>query len=55
VYVFIGQRPDDGVLHSTWRATVRDVDGVLKGTINVPVADQPVDVVALLTTERSDD
>jgi hypothetical protein len=55
VYVFVTQQLDDGVLHGTWKATVRDVDGVLTGTIDVAVADEPVDVVKVLTTQRPED
>ena len=54
VYVFVNRRPDDGVLHGTWKATVRDVDGVLTGTVDVAVAEEPVDVVEVLTTEPDD-
>ncbi len=55
VYVFVSQPPDDGVLHGTWKATVRDIDGVLTGTIDVPVADTPVDVIDVLTSEPADE
>ncbi|MDP9404204.1 MAG: putative DNA binding domain-containing protein [Actinomycetota bacterium] len=54
VYVFVSRPPEDGVLHGTWKATVRDVDGVLTGTIDVAVAREPVDVVKVLTTEPDD-
>jgi len=52
VYMFMTRRPDDGVFHGTWTATVRDIDGVLTGTIDVPVDNEPVDVLKLLTTQR---
>lgn len=54
VYVYVNRRPDDGILHGTWKATVRDVDGVLTGTVDVPVAEAPVDVVEVLTAEPDD-
>ena len=44
-------RPPDGILHGTWTATVRDIDGVLTGTVDVPVAAEPVDFAALLPTD----
>jgi hypothetical protein len=55
VYLFVNRRPDDGVLHGTWKATIRDVDGVLTGTIDVPVAHEAVDVVMVLTANRPAD
>lgn len=54
VYVFVTRPPEDGVLHGTWKATVRDVGGVLTGTVDVAVAEEPVDVVEVLTTEPDD-
>lgn len=55
VYVFLTRRPEDGVLRGTWKATVRDIDGVLTGTIDLAVADEPVDVVKVLTAQRPGD
>jgi hypothetical protein len=51
VYILVNRRPQDGLLHGTWKATVRDIDGLMTGTIDVPVADEPVDVVDVLTTD----
>lgn len=55
VYVFLTRRPEDGVLRGTWKATVRDIDGVLTGTIDLAVADEPVHVVKVLTAQRPGD
>lgn len=55
VYVFVSRPPEDGVLHGTWKATVRDVDGVLTGAIDVVVADEAVDVVKVLTSPPTED
>lgn len=52
VYVFLASRPDDGMLHGTWRATVRDADGETTGTVDVPVSDAAVGVPALLELTR---
>ncbi len=48
VYLLLGARPEDGLLRGTWHATVPDVDGVLTGTIDVPVAEEPVDPIDVL-------
>jgi hypothetical protein len=47
-YLILPTRPPDGVLHGTWKATVPDVYGVLTGTLDVPVAEEPVDLRNLL-------
>ena len=52
VYVFLTSRPHDGLLHGSWKATVPDVEGVLTGTFEVPVAEDPVDVGPLLRARR---
>lgn len=48
VYVFPGARPPDGTFHGIWEATVPDVEGVVTGTFDLPVADAPVDLGPLL-------
>jgi len=53
VYILLVSRPPDGVLHGTWTASVPDVDGVLTGTVDVPVAERPVDVATVLNFKRS--
>jgi hypothetical protein len=52
VYVFLSARPPDGALHGTWKATVPDIEGVLTGTFDLPVADAPVDLGALLRARK---
>jgi len=52
VYVFLFARPEDGMLHGTWRATLRDLDGVLDGTVEVPVGEEPVDPRTVLAYQR---
>lgn len=52
VYVLLRERPPDGVLRGTWKATMPDVDGVLSGTLEVPVADEPVTIGAVLSVRR---
>jgi hypothetical protein len=43
-----------GEIQGTWTATVRDVEGVLHGTLTVPVAEEPVDLGALLDEPEPD-
>lgn len=47
VFVVLVERPEGGVLHGTWKATVRDVDGVFTGVVDVPVTEEPVAVATL--------
>ena len=49
IYLLVQARPDDGLLHGTWEATVRDMDGLLTGTLQVPVRAEPLDPVTLLS------
>jgi hypothetical protein len=51
VYVVPLGRPEGGTLRGTWKATIRDQEGVLSGTLDIPVADEPVDVLALFGDE----
>jgi hypothetical protein len=52
VYIFLNQRPENGVLHATWKATVRDVDGLLAGTIDVPVREEAVEIIDVLLSDE---
>lgn len=52
VYVFLGARPADGTLHGTWKATVPDMEGVVTGTFDIPVAEAPVNISALLAARK---
>lgn len=49
------ERPTGGMLHGTWKATIRDQEGVLRGTLDIPVADDPVDVLELFQEEADKD
>lgn len=51
VYLLLRSRPPDGILRGTWTATVRDIDGLLTGMVDLPVAEEPVALVALLPTD----
>jgi hypothetical protein len=51
VYVFLRGRPPDGILRGTWTATVRDIDGVVTGTVDMPVAEESVDLKTLLPAD----
>jgi hypothetical protein len=53
VFVVLSARPEDGTLHGTWKATVRDIDGVLTGVVDVPVAEEPVDIAELLSPSEA--
>jgi hypothetical protein len=55
VYVVLSARPGDGILRGTWRATIREPNDVLTGTLQVQVAEEPVDVIALLKAEPDDE
>ncbi len=54
VYIFLNQRPENGVLHATWKATVRDVDGLLTGTIDLPVREEAVEIIDVLLSDESE-
>ncbi len=54
VYLVVRARPEDGVLHGTWKATIRDQEGVLTGTLDIPIADEPVDIAMLLNAETDE-
>lgn len=54
-YLFLPQRPPGGVLGGTWRATIPDVHGVLRGTLEVPVREEPVGLRELLDWEPPED
>jgi hypothetical protein len=51
MYLLLSSRPADGVLHGTWKASVRDIDGIMTGMVNLPVAEDPVDLATLLPTD----
>ena len=51
VYVFQRTRPEGGLLHGTWTATVPDVDGLVTGAFEIPVSDAAVDLAAVLSAE----
>ncbi|MGC1184223.1 MAG: hypothetical protein WBA31_03605 [Candidatus Dormiibacterota bacterium] len=48
VYLLVGARPSNGVIQGEWTATVRDMDGVVTGTVELPVSEEPVDSDPLL-------
>ena len=54
-YLFLPERPSDGTLHGTWKATVPEVHGVLRGTLKVPVREDPVQLRDLLDGKPVDD
>ncbi|MDQ1446339.1 MAG: hypothetical protein QOF60_661 [Actinomycetota bacterium] len=54
-YLFLAERPPDGTLHGTWKATGPDIDGVIRGTLEVPIRDDPVKLRELLDQDPMDD
>lgn len=54
-YLFLPERPPDGMLHGTWRATIPEVHGVIRGTLDVPIREDPVQLRELLDGEPEDD
>lgn len=54
-YLFLPERPPDGTLHGTWKATVPDVHGVIRGTLGVPIREDPVELQELFDREPVDD
>jgi hypothetical protein len=54
-YLFLPERPPGGTLHGTWKATVPEVRGVLRGTLDVPIREDPVELRGLLDREPVDD
>jgi len=54
-YLFLPERPPDGTLHGTWKATVPEVHGVIRGTLEVPIREDPVELRELLDREPVDD
>lgn len=55
IYVFLTERPEGGVLTGTWTATMRDQDGLLEGQLEVPIAEEPVDIPELLSDDEDDE
>jgi hypothetical protein len=53
-YLLLPERPPDGLLRGTWKATVPEVHGVIRGDLDVPVQDDPVDLRDLLDNEPDD-
>ena len=53
-YLPLPERPPDGILRGTWKATVPEVHGVIRGDLEVPVQDDPVDLRDLLDNEPDD-
>jgi len=47
IYVFVRSRPAGGILAGVWEATSKSTEGVLKGELAVPVAEEPVAIAAL--------
>lgn len=54
-YLILPERPPDGLLHGTWKATVPEVHGVIRGTLDVPISEDPVDLRELLDREPMND
>lgn len=54
-YLFLPERPPADALHRTWKATVRDVHGVIRGTLEVPIREDSVELRGLLDREPVDD
>lgn len=55
VYLLLHGRPEGGVLRGMWKATIRDQEGVLSGTLEIPVADEPVDVLELFQDQTDEE
>ena len=55
VYLILNGRPEGGVLRGTWKGTIRDQEGLLSGTLDIPVADEPVDVLELFRDEADEE
>ncbi len=47
-HLFLPERPPGGTLYGTWKATVPEVHGVIRGTLEVPVRQDPVGLRGLL-------
>lgn len=48
VFLILDERPDGGVLRIDWTATAKEARGVHPGSIEVPIASEPIDVASLL-------
>ncbi len=55
LYLLLNSRPPDGLLEANWKATIRDQDRVLSGTVQIPVVDAPLDIEFPLPVEPEDD
>lgn len=53
-YLFLPECPPDGTLHGTWKATVPEIHGVIRGTLQVPIRKDPVDFHELLDQSPAD-
>ncbi len=52
-YLLLPERPPNGVLNATWAAAIPDVVGVIRGSIDVPVSEKPVDLQSLLNGDQT--
>lgn len=48
-FIVLPVRPPDGLLHATWKATVKDRNGVISGQLTIPVQEDPVFVGDVLS------
>ena len=51
VFILVRARPDDGILHGTWTATIRDQEGVAQGALDVALRDEPLDMATLIEVD----
>jgi hypothetical protein len=55
VFLLLAEYPEGGAFRGHWKATVRDLDAVLTGAVEVPVTREPVDIRGLLEAEADED
>ena len=54
-YLLLQERPPGGMLRGTWKATVPEVHGVIRGTLGVAVREDPVELRDLANREPAHD
>lgn len=54
-HLLLPARPPGGILQGTWKATVPEVHGVIRGRLDVPIDEDSVDLRGLLDSDPVDD
>ena len=51
-FILVNGRPDGGILRGSWKATIRDQEGVVEGILETPLRSDPIELTELLQRQR---